>query len=438
MDAPASKLVSWNLTRRCNLACGHCYLDAVQRKGEAPGELATAEALDVVRQIAAAAPGAMLVLTGGEPLLRPDLAELVAAAARLGLMPVVGTNGVMLDARRAAVLKAAGAAGVGISVDSATPEFHDRLRGKPGAWAAALDGMRAARAAGLAVQMQTTLFPENRNALGALAHLARKADALALNFFFLVCTGRGVTQTDMPQSMYEETLAAIVALQREQPQMMIRARCAPYVRRLLGLRAGESREGYEGWSSACLAGRSYLRITPQGRVTPCPYIAEVVGDLRAQPLAEIWSSDATLRRLRNELPGGKCGDCDFRYSCGGCRARAAVHSGNLLGEDPKCAYVRAPGVLPEPLPQREHAARSLRWEPEAQAILERIPGFVRDRVRARLEAKAYAAGLATLSAEFLHANRPAGLAGMRPTSASTRPATASAWSMQATVETPPK
>lgn len=438
MDTPAPKLVSWNLTRRCNLACGHCYLDAAQRKSEAPGELSTAEALDVVRQIAAAAPGAMLVLTGGEPLLRTDLLDLVEEASGKGLMPVVGTNGVMLDEKRARRLQAAGAAGVGISVDSARPDFHDRLRGKPGAWAAALSGMRTAHAAGLAVQMQTTLFPENRHDLDALADLAHEADALALNFFFLVCTGRGVTQTDMPQATYEETLAAIVALQRERPGMMIRARCAPYVRRLLGLRAGESRDGYESWSSACLAGRSYLRITPQGRVTPCPYIPEVVADLRARPLAGIWRDNAILHRLRGELPGGKCGDCDFRYSCGGCRARAVAASGDLLGEDPKCGHLRASGVPPEPPPRRNDAATVLRWAPEAEAVLDRIPGFVREKVRARLEAKAYAAGLATLSIEFLRANRPVGFAGLRPCSASTRSATANASSMQAEVETPPK
>jgi radical SAM protein with 4Fe4S-binding SPASM domain len=414
MRAPAPQLVSWNLTRRCNLACGHCYLDAVQRKNEAPGELTTAEALQVVGQIASAARGAMLVLTGGEPLLRSDLAELVAAAARLGLMPVVGTNGVMLDERRAATLRAAGAAGVGVSVDSATPEFHDRLRGKTGAWAAALEGVRAARAAGLAVQMQATLFPENRCELGALADLAEELGALALNFFFLVCTGRGVTQTDMPQAMYEETLDAIIALQRDRPQMMIRARCAPYARRLLGLQAGEARGGYAGWSSACLAGRSYLRITPQGRVTPCPYIPEAVGDLRNEKLTGIWHGNPTLRRLRSDLSGGKCGDCDFRYSCGGCRARAAASSGNLLGEDPKCSYVRPAAALPEPAPRSEPEICGIAWHPAAQAILDRIPGFVRERVRARLEQKAYAAGLSTITAEFLHANRPAGLAGMRP------------------------
>lgn len=414
MDAPALRLVSWNLTRRCNLACGHCYLDAVRRKSEAPGELSAAEALDVVSQIAAAAPGAMLVLTGGEPLLRPDLCELVEQAGRKGLLPVIGTNGVMLDPGRARQLKAAGAAGVGISLDSGRPEFHDRLRGKPGAWAAALAGMRAARAAGLAVQMQATLFPDNRGDLAELADLAQGVDALALNFFFLVCTGRGVTQTDMPESMYEETLAAIVALQAERPQLMIRARCAPYVRRLLGLRVGEARGGYAGWSSACLAGRSYLRITPQGRVTPCPYIPEVVGDLRSESLGEIWNRNVTLMRLRGELPQGKCGDCDFRYSCGGCRARAAAASGNLLGEDPKCSHLRPAGARPEPAPDKDRADSRIFWEPSAQVILDRIPGFVRERVRARLEEKACAAGLATVTSEFVHANRPAGLAGKRP------------------------
>jgi radical SAM protein with 4Fe4S-binding SPASM domain len=412
VDAPALDLVSWNLTRRCNLACGHCYLDAVQRKSEAPGELTTSEALDVVAQIAEAAPGAMLVLTGGEPLLRSDLAALIEAASRSRLLPVIGTNGVLLDEKRAGELKAAGAAGVGISLDSATPEFHDRLRGRAGAWAAALAGIRAARRAGLAVQIQATLFPENRGDLAPLADLAREEGALALNFFFLVCTGRGVTQTDMPQAMIEETLAAIAALQRARAPLMIRARCAPYLRRLLGLRAGEARDGYDGWSSACLAGRSYLRITPQGRVTPCPYIPEVIGDLRVSRLCDLWTGNPVLLQLRNRLPEGKCGDCDFRYSCGGCRARAAAASGNLLAEDPKCAYVKPSGVLPEPAPRRD-AAPPLSWEPDALAILDRIPAFVRERARARLEDKARAAGLSTISADFLRANRPARLAGIR-------------------------
>jgi radical SAM protein with 4Fe4S-binding SPASM domain len=434
---PALQLISWNLTRRCNLACGHCYLDAVQRKREAPGELSPAEALDAVGQIAQAAPGAMLVLTGGEPLLRKDLAALATRASALGLMPVIGTNGVLLDEDRARGLKAAGAAGVGISLDSAAPEFHDRLRGRPGAWAAALAAMRTARAAGLAVQVQATLFPHNRHEAAALADRAQEVGALALNFFFLVCTGRGVTQTDMPQEMFEETLAGIIDLQRTRPQLMIRARCAPYARRLLGLRAAESRDGYEPWSSACLAGRSYLRITPQGRVTPCPYIPEVAGDLRSESLASIWSGSPMLGRLRSELPQGKCGDCDFRHSCGGCRARAAAASGNLLGEDPKCAYIRPPHASPEPAPA-PRSSSNLTWEPEAQALLDRIPAFVRRRVRERLETRAYAAGLTAVTPEFMRATRPAGLAAVPQPASISRPAVPSASSMQAAVEAPPK
>ncbi|MBI2223480.1 MAG: radical SAM protein, partial [Betaproteobacteria bacterium] len=234
MSAQAPMLVSWNLTRACNLACSHCYLDALQRGGKSSGELGTAEVCEVIQQIADLAPGAMLVLSGGEPLLRRDLDALVQHAATRGLAPVIGTNGTMVDELRAHRLKAAGAAGVGVSLDSAAPLFHDRLRGVPGAWEGARRGMQAAREAGLAILVQTTLFEENRHELAAIADIAESDGAMALNFFFLVCVGRGVTQTDLTPAQYEETLARIVQLQRERPRLMIRARCAPYLRRILG------------------------------------------------------------------------------------------------------------------------------------------------------------------------------------------------------------
>jgi len=399
-------LISWNLTRRCNLACGHCYLDAVQRKSDCGDELSTTEAVPLVAEIAELAPGAMLVLTGGEPLLRRDLDDIVVVAADAGLMPVIGTNGLLLNEARAQRLRQAGAVGVGISLDSTAPEFHDRLRGMTGAWAGALAGMRAAREAGLALQLQTTLFVENRGDLEALADLAEELGAMALNLFFLVCTGRGVTQTDMPEPLYEETLRDIARLQRERPGLMIRARCAPYMRRLLNLHAGESAGGYAEWSSACLAGRRYLRITPHGEVTPCPYIPEAVGDLRQESLKDVWETSATLLRLRGELPGGKCGDCDFRFSCGGCRARAFAVASDLMAEDPKCSYIRPPGAAPESPQRCEPIAPGVIWAAEAQALLERIPGFVRSRVRARLEEAAVREAVRVISVEFIRDHRP--------------------------------
>ena len=404
VTAPAPTVISWNLTRRCNLACGHCYLDAVQRRGAPTGELDTSEALSVVEQIAELAPGAMLVLSGGEPLLRRDLATLVRQAAKRGLAPVIGTNGTLLSKRRAAELKDAGAAGVGVSVDSAGSVFHDRLRGVPGAWRAALRGAAAARRAGMAVSLQATLFEQNRDDLAALADLAEALGAMALNFFFLVCTGRGAACTDLTPAAYDEMLARIIELQRERPHLLIRARCAPYQRRLLRLSTRESAENYRAWPGACLAGRSYFRITPQGHVTPCPYIPEVVGDLGKTALREIWERHPALIRLRTELPGGKCGACDFRYSCGGCRARALAQHGDLMAEDTQCTYAAPADALPEPRPAPELANAT--WEPAAQALLERIPTFARATVKARLEQAAAHEEISRITVEFMRAHRP--------------------------------
>jgi radical SAM protein with 4Fe4S-binding SPASM domain len=405
-------LISWNLTRRCNLACGHCYLDAVQRKSEAGDELSFTEVARVVDEIAELASGAMLVLTGGEPLLRRDLDDIVARAAAAGLMPVIGTNGMLLDDSRAQRLRKAGAVGAGISLDSVTPEFHDRLRGHAGAWAGAMAGMKAAKDAGLGVLMQTTLFEENRAELDGFADLAADLGAMALNFFFLVCTGRGVTQTDLSSVAYEESLREILALQAARPQLMLRARCAPYARRMMGLHAGEVADGYAEWSSACLAGRSYLRIGPQGDVTPCPYIPNAEGSVQCKPLREIWETGAAFVRLRTEMPGGKCGACDYRVSCGGCRARALATTGDLMAEDGKCNYCPPPSASPEPLPDRQPAG--IAWTPEAQRLLDRIPGFVRDKVRNHLEQKAALAGEALIAVDFMLAHRPTSMPFGRP------------------------
>jgi radical SAM protein with 4Fe4S-binding SPASM domain len=324
-------------------------------------------------------------------------------------MPVIGTTGVLLDAKRAAALRRAGAIGVGISVDSAAPAFHDRQRGAPGAWRRACAGMAAAREAGLGVLMQTTLFEENRGELQALAALARERGAMALNFFFLVCTGRGVTQTDLSAAQYEAALGKILRLQAEHPELMIRARCAPYARRLLGLHADAGDALHAGWSSACLAGRSYFRITPAGEVTACPYIPRAEGSLREAPLARIWAEGAGFVRLRGEVPEGKCGRCDWRISCGGCRARALATAGDLMAEDGKCGYQPAPGVVPEVVSSCAAVpGMAMAWTPQARELLERIPGFVRARVQERIEQAARQECVTAITVEFMHARRPRG------------------------------
>ncbi|MDP2786666.1 MAG: SPASM domain-containing protein, partial [Pseudomonadota bacterium] len=157
------------------------------------------------------------------------------------------------------------------------------------------------------------------------------------------------------------------------------------------------------WSSACLAGRSYFRITPQGLVTPCPYLPQAVGDLRREKLADIWANAPELQALRHTMPGGKCGGCDYRVSCGGCRARAFATTGDLMGEDAKCGYVKASDAAAEQPPA---AMEEMAWAEDAERVLERIPGFVRARVRGMIEKKARAEGIALITAEFMSHHRP--------------------------------
>ncbi len=412
---PAAMIVSWNVTRRCNLLCRHCYLDAVGRARASAAELDTRRALHAIEQIAGVAPAGMLVLSGGEPLLRRDLAELVAHASAHGLLPVIGTNGLLVNERRSRELNSAGAAGIGISVDSARPDFHDELRGLAGAWRGAWRAIRIARHAGLTVSLHTTLFERNRRDLEALADLAEAHGAAALNLFFLVCTGRGQGQTDLSAAAREETLDRIVELQRARPRLLIRARCAPYLRRRLGEAATDAAGVYASWSSACLAGRGYFRITPEGEVTPCPFIPEPLGDLRHTPLREIWEGHPVLARLRSEPPAGKCGACDFRHACGGCRARAFAATGDVMGEDPQCGYVKSADAPAEmPAPTEAIGPRTFDWEPEALARLDRIPAFVRAAVVARLEGHAALEGVSRITAEFMNAHRPPMLSGVAP------------------------
>ncbi|MCL4747524.1 MAG: SPASM domain-containing protein, partial [Burkholderiaceae bacterium] len=263
-----------------------------------------------------------------------------------------------------------------------------------------------ARQAGLAIVFQTTVFEENRHDLAALADLAQRQGAMAFNVFFLVCTGRGVTQTDLGSESYEEVLREIVQLQQIHPGLKIRARCAPYMRRVQGLQAGQSSEGFADWSSACLAGRRYFRITAQGQITPCPYIPDVAGDLRRESLATIWETHPVFHRLRNEVPTGKCGKCDYRYSCGGCRARALARYGDVMAEDPKCDYV-TPQEFAAEAPAAVASSSLVAWQPEAEQRLQRIPAFVRAFVKARVEQHAVQQGMTLITAEFLAARRPA-------------------------------
>lgn len=394
-------LVALNLTRRCNLACAHCYLDAGARSKQGPRELTTAQVTALLDRIAALGGETMVVLTGGEPLLRRDLCTIAAHASGLGLMVVVGTNGTLLDDQRVRALQAAGVRAVGISLDSLDPGYHDRFRAYPGAWAKTMRGIDACRRAGLLFQIHFTVTDDNAHELDAIIGFAHTAGAAVLNVFFLVCTGRGASFTRISDETYEAVLRRVAEAARQSDRLIVRARCAPHFKRI----ALEMTpplpitllDGYE--AGGCLAGTRYCRVTPEGEVTPCPYMEVSVGSVLDEDFASLWREAPLLRQLRAPALGGRCGACEYRKLCGGCRARPLARSGDLMGEDFLCRYRPIGGAVIEPQPD---LGAQLAWTPEAEDCLARIPPFIRGFVRRRAQTRAAETGVAVVTADFLH------------------------------------
>jgi radical SAM protein with 4Fe4S-binding SPASM domain len=363
-------VVSWNLTYRCNLACEHCYLDA----GPTPlvgtenfadrSELGTEECFRVIDDIAAFAPECVTILTGGEPLLRRDILEIVQRASERGLWVVVGTNGVRITENLARRLAESGARGLSLSLDALDPDRHDRFRNVRGAWRNTVEGAEILNRTGLPFIVQTTAGSHNLDELDAIADFAHeRLSAKVWNLYFLVPTGRGQFVSDITPAQYDDVLASLYRIQRKYDRrMLVNAKCAPhYIKTVLenaGTRSDESAADadwaqtpglsairtYSGGAGGCPAGTHYMGIRPNGDVTPCPYLPVFAGNLRRSSLGDLWTSSELFGgiRLRTSL-GGRCGACEMNGHCGGCRARAYGMTGDLMAEDPLCTHT--PGTF---------------------------------------------------------------------------------------------
>lgn len=384
-------VISWNVTRRCNLECTHCYLPATTRKVR-PGhssadELTTQEAFQLIDRIASVNPEVMLILSGGEPLLREDIFELSTYASGKGMMVVLGSNGLLVNEAVARMMKQSGVSGISISLDSVDPEIHDAVRSHTGAWEKAVSAIKICREEGLSVQVNTVVTKKNHAQLLQLIAYARDLGAKVFSPFFLVCTGRGEEMTDLSPLQYEKVLSSIVEAQGNYDDIMVRTRCAPTVRRVLYQKDPGSRILSMG-AGSCLAGRSYCRITPEGDVTPCPYLPLSTGNVRERDFGDLWQNSVVFNSLRNPSLKGKCKKCAFRLLCGGCRARAyAAGHDDYLGEDPWCDYLPQGGtVIKSPtfdtnVDAVESTSPTPVWTEEAEERLKRVPSFVRSMVR---------------------------------------------------------
>ncbi len=413
--------VSWNLTQRCNLECAHCYMSAFAG-ADTRGELTTAECRRVIDEIAQVNPNVFLILTGGEPLLRKDLWEIADYAAEKRFTTVLGTNGVLLREREAVLMRKHGVLGASISLDSTDAARHDAFRHLPGAWQGAVRATRALREAGLDFSLHMSVTDWNVGEVPAMIDLARELGATVLNFFFLVRTGRGRELSDIDAGEYERILTHLANVQGvgagerfEDPWstpvgradgLLIRAKCAPHFRRILWQLNPASPLLKNYAHGSCPAGKYYCRITPEGDVTPCPYMPVAAGNLRQASFAELWRQSTVFADLREPKLGGRCGICEFARLCGGCRCRAYATHGDYLAEDPACAY--QPGAhggqvidLPATLTFGLPVSYELVWEEAARARLQAIPSFARGMVVKAVEAYARRRGDRTITTGLL-------------------------------------
>jgi radical SAM protein with 4Fe4S-binding SPASM domain len=395
--------VAWNLTRRCNLACAHCYISAGPTE-TADRDLTTEEFCRITDEILALNPAPMFILSGGEPLLRDDLDILAEYASRRGATVVVGTNGTQQTTDRIRRLKDHGVQGVAVSVDSLDASYHDRFRRGHGALAETLAAVDRLAASELDFLVQTTITRGNRSELRDLVTWSAERGAVAFNTYFLVATGRAAKMSNLSAAEYEDALTELVGLHREYVgRMMVRAKCAPQFMRLVREHAPES--PMLNYPTRCPCGVQYCRITPDGHVTACPYLPLPAGDLRQDPFAVVWRSAPLFTTLREMAPEGKCGRCEYRVVCGGCRARAFAETGDYLAADESCAY-EPDGMRPlvtssASTSYGDAAAPEMEWAPDALERIERIPSFVRGVVVTRVEQYARERGHARVTGELL-------------------------------------
>lgn len=335
------RMVAWEVTRSCNLDCAHCR--ASSSTGPYPGELSTEEGFRFLDDLAAFSQR-VVILTGGEPLLREDIFELAAYGTAKGLRMVMATNATLVDEGMAKKMLAAGIKRVSVSIDGPDQDSHDAFRRVSGAFAGAMAGIAAMKWAGMEFQINTTITRNNLGQLAAIHELALGLGAAAHHIFLLVPTGRGKEMADqsIAPAAYEETLHWFHQMSRECP-IQLKATCAPHYFRILHQQKDSSwkkaASPLQAMTRGCMGGSSFCFVSHTGQAQPCGYLELDCGQLKEQSFHDIWHNSKIFNELRNlNLYEGKCGRCEFLKVCGGCRARAYEVSGNYLAEEPYCVY----------------------------------------------------------------------------------------------------
>ncbi len=340
-------LVFWETTAGCNLECVHCRrLDVSSQLMK--DDLTTEQSKQMIDSIAEVG-NPILVLSGGEPLFRPDIFEIAAYAHKeKGLTCALATNGTLVDANIAKKVKDSGIQRVSISFDGATAEVHDAFRKLKGSFDRAVEGLNHLKAAGVEVQINSTIARHNVHQAKELYQFALDLGAVAMHIFMLVPVGCGVEIADeemLDPKKYEEVLNWFYDISKED-KIQTKATCAPHYFRIMRQRAKEEgikitpkTHGMAAMTKGCLAGSSVCFVSHKGEVFPCGYLPVEAGHILKDSFKHVWESSEIFKKLRNpDLLGGKCGICEFKKVCEGCRARAFYETGDFMEEEPYCIY----------------------------------------------------------------------------------------------------
>lgn len=337
------KWLAWEITPRCNLNCVHCRSAA--GKGGPPGIFTRERALDFLDQLAGLA-SPVVVMTGGEPLLREDLFEIMGYGTEKGFRMCMATNGTLLDDGICQSLKKAGIRMVSLSLDGATAAMHDDFRQQAGAFDGTLRGIEALKRHDIPFLINSSFTQRNMGDVEPAYRLAKKLGAKAWYMFIVVPVGRGkeIQSELLTPAQYRDLLQWHIAMEREEDDMLVRPTCAPQYYRLL-VEAEDAGDPLDrrslsfstGGAKGCIAGQSIALVDAFGDVKPCSYFPEPAGNLNDQSLAEIWHDAKLFKDLRNFTGyGGVCGRCRHVTVCGGCRVRSYYVNGDFLGQDPLC------------------------------------------------------------------------------------------------------
>ncbi len=337
------RLVAWELTRRCNLNCLHCRGASGFYDMDGPSRERCIEILNQIRKVGTP----VVILTGGEPLLRHDIFDIAGYGTKIGLRMVLATNGTLLDTKIVEKIKKSGIKRVSVSIDSSNEEIHDKFRNTKGAFRAAIRGISTLKNEGMEFQINTTVTKYNVHQIEEIMDMAIEMGAVAHHIFLLVPTGRGkgLKDKEIDREEYERLLLWLYD-RRDKVPIHIKPTCAPQYYRILrqeaykrGERVDFKRYGLDAVTKGCLGGISFAFISSDEIIQPCGYLEINCGDLKKQSFDQIWNESEVFKRLRNfSLYKGKCGRCEYIRFCGGCRARAYEETGDYLEEEPLCIY----------------------------------------------------------------------------------------------------